>query len=149
MEKNTEQTKKNLRIISLCLVIFSIVSLALAAMDLITFWMDRDNYSGTSDGVVLASIGIVGVMSLLMVAVQIYIGLKGMKVAKEPDSSKGHITWATVLLVLSIIALVSPVMEMIQTKAIVANVVTIIDCLVDVLLYYYFIKWAKEVRVVD
>lgn len=144
-----EQTKKNLRIISLCLVIFSIVSLALAAMDLITFWMDRDNYSGTSDGVVLASIGIVGVMSLLMVAVQIYIGLKGMKVAKEPDSSKGHITWATVLLVLSIIALVSPVMEMIQTKAIVANVVTIIDCLVDVLLYYYFIKWAKEVRVVD
>lgn len=143
-----EQTKKNLRIISLCLVIFSIVSLALAAMDLITFWMDRDNYSGTSDGVVLASIGIVGVMSLLMVAVQIYIGLKGMKVAKEPDSSKGHITWATVLLVLSIIALVSPVMEMIQTKAIVANVVTIIDCLVDVLLYYYFIKWAKEVRVV-
>ena len=149
MEKNTEQTKKNLRIISLCLVIFSIVSLALAAMDLITFWMDRDNYSGTSDGVVLASIGIVGVMSLLMVAVQIYIGLKGMKVAKEPDSSKGHITWATVLLVLSIIALVSPVMEMIQTKAIVANVVTIIDCLVDVHLYYYFIKWAKEVRVVD
>lgn len=143
-----EQTKKNLRIISLCLVIFSIVSLALAAMDMITFWMDRDNYSGTSDGVVLASIGIVGVMSLLMVAVQIYIGLKGMKVAKEPDSSKGHITWATVLLVLSIIALVSPVMEMIQTKAIVANVVTIIDCLVDVLLYYYFIKWAKEVRVV-
>lgn len=143
-----EQTKKNLRIISLCLVIFSIVSLALAAMDLITFWMDRDNYSGTSDGVVLASIGIVGVMSLLMVAVQIYIGLKGMKVAKEPDSSKGHITWATVLLVLSIIALVSPVMEMIQTKAIVANVVTIIDCLVDVFLYYYFIKWAKEVRVV-
>ena len=118
-------------------------------MDLITFWMDRDNYSGTSDGVVLASIRIVGVMSLLMVAVQIYIGLKGMKVAKEPDSSKGHITWATVLLVLSIIALVSPVMEMIQTKAIVANVVTIIDCLVDVLLYYYFIKWAKEVRVVD
>lgn len=149
MEENKEQTKKNLRIISLCLVIFSIVSLALAAMDLITFWMDRDNYSGTSDGVVLASIGIVGVMSLLMVAVQIYIGLKGMKVAKEPDSSKGHITWATVLLVLSIIALVSPVMEMIQTKAIVANVVTIIDCLVDVLLYYYFIKWAKEVRVVD
>ena len=149
MEKNTEQTKKNLRIISLCLVIFSIVSLALAAMDLITFWMDRDNYSGTSDGVVLASIRIVGVMSLLMVAVQIYIGLKGMKVAKEPDSSKGHITWATVFLVLSIIALVSPVMEMIQTKAIVANVVTIIDCLVDVLLYYYFIKWAKEVRVVD
>lgn len=149
MEENREQTKKNLRIISLCLVIFSIVSLALAAMDLITFWMDRDNYSGTSDGVVLASIGIVGVMSLLMVAVQIYIGLKGMKVAKEPDSSKGHITWATVLLVLSIIALVSPVMEMIQTKAIVANVVTIIDCLVDVLLYYYFIKWAKEVRVVD
>ena len=149
MEENREQTKKNLRIISLCLVIFSIVSLALAAMDLITFWMDRDNYSGTSDGVVLASIGIVGVMSLLMVAVQIYIGLKGMKVAKEPDSSKGHITWATVFLVLSIIALVSPVMEMIQTKAIVANVVTIIDCLVDVLLYYYFIKWAKEVRVVD
>ena len=149
MEENREQTKKNLRIISLCLVIFSIVSLALAAMDLITFWMDRDNYSGTSDGVVLASIRIVGVMSLLMVAVQIYIGLKGMKVAKEPDSSKGHITWATVLLVLSIIALVSPVMEMIQTKAIVANVVTIIDCLVDVLLYYYFIKWAKEVRVVD
>ena len=149
MEENREQTKKNLRIISLCLVIFSIVSLALAAMDLITFWMDRDNYSGTSDGVVLASIRIVGVMSLLMVAVQIYIGLKGMKVAKEPDSSKGHITWATVFLVLSIIALVSPVMEMIQTKAIVANVVTIIDCLVDVLLYYYFIKWAKEVRVVD
>ena len=149
MEENREQTKKNLRIISLCLVIFSIVSLALAAMDLITFWMDRDNYSGTSDGVVHASIGIVGVMSLLMVAVQIYIGLKGMKVAKEPDSSKGHITWATVFLVLSIIALVSPVMEMIQTKAIVANVVTIIDCLVDVLLYYYFIKWAKEVRVVD
>ena len=100
---------------------------------------------GSPDNILLITKIFVAVISFAFLLPQIYVGIKGLKMAKNPDSSKGHIIWATILLVISVIGLVSPIVSIIKLEAIFENISTIITILVDVVIYYLFIKYAKIV----
>ena len=48
-------------------------------------------------------------VSVLLTLPGLYVGFKGLKMAKTPDNSKGHIVWAKILLVIAVLSLVSPI----------------------------------------
>jgi uncharacterized membrane-anchored protein len=86
-------------------------------------------------------------VSFLLLLPQIYIGLKGIKVANNPDYSRGHIIWGTILLVLTAIGLISPLLALFRGNGMAfANIANICSELVDVFILYEYVKFAKAVR---
>ena len=85
------------------------------------------------------------VVACVLLLPQIYIGFKGLKVAKNPDSSRGHIVWATILFVAAVLSLVSSIMEGVQNGFNQDVVLSAFSVIIDVLVYFDYIKAAKLV----
>ena len=139
-----EKARKNLRITSIVVLIFAGLSLINIVAQLI--WGDFSNApipEGSNDSVLsIAKIVLLGI-SLLLLIPDVYIGVKGLKVAKKPTTSKGHIVWATILFVLSIIALISPIVSLFSADSIRESISAILSGLVQILIYFEYIKDAK------
>lgn len=85
-------------------------------------------------------------VSLVFVIPQIYVGYKGYKISKTPDDSKGHIVWATIILVLSVISLISSISSVIGATNLFDSILQLCIAACDVVIYFLFIKYAKELR---
>ena len=139
-----EKARKNLRITSIVVLIFAGLSLINIVAQLV--WGDFSNApipEGSSDSVLLIAKIVLFGISLLLLIPDVYIGVKGLKVAKKSDSSKGHIVWATILFVLSIIALISPIVSLFSAESIRESISAILSGLVQILIYFEYIKDAK------
>ena len=84
-------------------------------------------------------------VSALLLWPQVYVAIKGIKIAKNSVGTKRHIFWATVLLVLSIIGLISPVFELIKGGAAYQNMGAVLSLLIEACLYFEYVKYAKEI----
>ena len=100
---------------------------------------------GTTKGMFIAAQIIVLVIGLIILLPEVFVGVRGIKLSKSPDSRKGHITWAKVIIVLSVIGLIAPISGLIQGERIVSNILEVIDLLCDVAVFYLFIIFAKQV----
>ena len=117
-----EQTRKNLKT-------SSIIVLALAGLSLLNTSM-----------FILA-------VSLLILLPHLYIGIKGLKIAKKPDSSKGHIVWGIILIVFTCIGLISPLLALLQGNGeAFGNASELCSIAVDVYVLIEYVKYAKAVR---
>ncbi len=76
---------------------------------------------------------------------EIYIGIKGLRVAKKPNSSRGHIIWATVLFVLTIVSLIEPIVAIVTKSGAGDNVGMLLNFLLDAIIYFEYIRCAKAV----
>ena len=141
-----EKTRKNLKITSIVLLIFAGSSI-LNILGEICF--GEINNAAIPDGapsnILLITKIIILTISALLLWPQIYISIKGIKIAKAPDASKRHIFWATLLLVLSILGLISPVIELLSSANVYQNAGSILSILIEVCLYYEYRKYAKEI----
>jgi hypothetical protein len=141
-----EKARKNLRISSIVILIFAGLSLINIVAQLI--WGDFSNApipDGSSDNILLIAKTVLLGVSLLLLIPDVYIGVKGLKAAKNPISSKGHIVWATILFVLSIIALISPILGLFSSDSVRESISAILSCLVQILIYFEYIRDAKRV----
>ena len=86
-------------------------------------------------------------VAVLMLLPQIYIGIKGIRIAKKPDSSRAHIVWGIILIVLTAIRLLPPFLEFLggqgETFGSFSEVCSIA---VDVFVLFEYVKYAREVR---
>jgi uncharacterized membrane protein YhaH (DUF805 family) len=85
------------------------------------------------------------VFSLILLLPQLYVGVKGMKMAKEPTSSKGHIVWAVILLIFAVFGMISTASSMAGNTSIVDNIIALVDHALDVIVYCMYIKYANRV----
>ena len=85
------------------------------------------------------------VMSLLFLLPQIYVGVKGLKIANEPDNSKGHIAWASILLATAAWSVVSGLLSMISDGVTLSSVFDIAVVAVDTVVYLVYIKFARAI----
>ena len=141
-----EKARKNLRISSIVILIFAGLSLINIVAQLV--WGDFSNApipDGSSDNILLIAKTLLLGVSLLLLIPDVYIGVKGLKAAKNPSSSKGHIVWATILFVLSIIALISPILGLFSGDSVRESISAILSCLVQILIYFEYIRDAKRV----
>ena len=141
-----EKTRKNLKITSIVLLIMA-GSTLLNILGEIFF--GELNSSAVPEGapasiLLIAKIILLAVSALLLWP-QVYVAVKGIKVAKNPVGTKSHIFWATVLLVLSIVSLISPVLELVKGEAAYQNVGSVLSLLIEACLYFEYVKFAKEI----
>ena len=100
---------------------------------------------GASHEIVVVAMIVTFVISLILLLPQLYVGVKGMKIAKNPTSSKGHIVWAVILLVFSAFGVISTVSSIAEQINVIDNVITLVDHALDVIVYCMYIKYANRV----
>lgn len=143
-----EKSKKNLRDLSIVVLIFAALSLIRV---IVSFILSEEVAKaelpeGMTVEVVEIAIIVLFIVSLICLIPQIYVGFKGLRMAKSPDKSRAHIVWAIILLVFSVIAVATPITELIDARAIFDNILELVDCLLDIIVFALFIKYAKEIR---
>ncbi len=100
---------------------------------------------GVSHEIIVVTMIVMFVVGLILLLPQLYVGVKGMKIAKNPTSSKGHIVWAVILLVFSAFGIIFTVTSIAEQINVVDNVITLVDHALDVIVYCMYIKYANRV----
>lgn len=137
----------------------SIIVLALAALSLINILFELffgelseelKNAAlpeGGSDNIILIARIIIVVVSVLMLLPQAYIGIKGLKLAKNPDSSRAHIVWGVILIVFTASGLIAPLLSFLQGNGeAFADASEFMSIAVDVAVLVGYVKFAIDVR---
>ena len=102
---------------------------------------------GASKNVVLIAKIFILVVSVLMLLPQAYIEIKGLKIAKKPNSSIGHIVLGIILVVFTAAGLISPLVSFLQGSGeVFANVAEFLSIAVDVAVLAGYVKFAMNVR---
>lgn len=147
--------QKTLRDYSLTLLILSVLDVFIFVTDIIGGFVNK-----TFDAALLkvepdlqtavrVGIVIVAVVFFALIGAQVAIALKGMKIAENPTSEKGHITAAKVFFVVSVIGVISTVVTLFdsgKTVDVIDTVLTLANAVIDVCVFALFIKAAKAVR---
>ena len=140
-----EKTRKNLKITSIILLIMAGSSMLNILGEIFFGEFNNVGSDVAPANIVLITKIILVAFSTLLLWPQIYVGVKGIKIAKEPTSSRMHIFWATVLLILSVVGLISPVVELVQAGSVYQNIGAILSLLIEVCLYYEYISYSKAI----
>ena len=141
-----EQARKHLKISSIIVLVFAGLTLLNLVSELLFGELNRAEIpDGSPDNILLITKILLLVVSLLLLLPQVYVGLKGLKMAKKPDSSKAHIIWGTILLVIAILGLVSPAIAIIKQEDVFNNVSELLSILVDVVVFFDYVKYARMV----
>lgn len=140
-----ENSKKQLKIASYLVLILAGLSLVQLIFGIIFFKVDAGAVEGANEQMVTILKIVLMVVSGIFLLPRLYIGLKGLKVAKTPDSSKAHIIWAIILLVFACFSAFSSVSALIQQQDVGNNISALLDAALDILVFIDFIKYANEV----
>ena len=141
-----EQSRKFLKIYSYLILAFAAFSFLQAVAEVI--FTDYDPAAlpeGFTVNILIFAKIFILVISLLLILPSLYVGFKGLKVAKTPNSSKGHIVWATILMVLYVIALIDPVYDIVNKVEVGENISRFFSILLEAWIYFDFIRYAKAV----
>lgn len=141
-----EKSRKDLKISSIVILLFGVWSL----VDVISqvFFGEINNANvpaGAPDNILEITRIFLIVVSALILLPQFYIGIKGIAVANKPNSSKGHIRWAIVLLVFTIIGFVDAVIRVIGGESIKEYISVFANLALEGVLYYEYIVFARLV----
>ena len=139
-----EQAKKQLKTSSIFILLFAGLSLlniiaALAFGDL----NSAEIPEGSPENILLITKMILLGISLVILLPKFYVGMKGLKIAKNPDSSKKHITWAMIILVFEALGIISPIMAILNQGNITDQFMALADVALEVIIIYEYIKYAK------
>lgn len=138
-----EQSKKHLKITSVVALIFAGLSLFNLLAELV--WGDISAFpEGISANTVLIAKIILAVITFMFILPQIYIGFKGLKMAKNPDSSKAHIVWAVILFIFGFFGLISSIIDVVN-KASSLNISGMLTTVLELIIYFDYIKFSREV----
>jgi uncharacterized membrane protein len=141
MEKN----KKNLKILSILILALAVYSLIRIVLSVFSIDLNPEDLTdGASATHLLIGQIFVCVVSVILLIPQIFVGIRGIKVSNNPDSSKAHIVWAVILTVLSVIGILSPASELIKGVAVLDNLLAVADMVLDAIIYIEYINYAKK-----
>ena len=142
-----ETSRKNLKSMSLLILFLAALSLTRNIIDAVSTGFKADNVpNGMTETAVMIATIVAFVVSLVLLIPQIYVGVKGVKVANNPEtSSKGYIIWAKILFVFAIIATVFSVVDLVNAADKLNSVLALVNVILDVVVYFLFIKYANQV----
>ena len=142
-----EKQRKLLKELSIVILVFAALSLVRMIVDVAVHgFVVTEIIEGMSPEMLRAFAIVAWVLGLLFLWPEVYVGYKGIKVANNPDDSKRHITIAKILLVLLVISLISAIIEITKSTDLVHSIITIADMVLDICIYFLYIKYAKEIR---
>jgi hypothetical protein len=141
-----DQSRKNLKVSSIVILLLGVWSLVDVLLQV--FFGEINNAqipAGAPDNILEITRIFLIVVSALILLPQFYIGIKGLVVANKPNSSKGHIRWAIVLLVFTIIGFIDAVISVIGGESIKEYISVFLNLALEGVLYYEYIVFARLV----
>ena len=140
------KSRINLKIISIVVLILAALSLVNIASGLIFGALDEAEIPADApDNILLITKIFVAVISLIMLAPHVYVGIKGIKVANKPNSSKAHIFWAIILIAFAAYSLISPIASVIILEDVLSNIFSIISIAFEIVVFILYTKYAIAV----
>ena len=140
-----EQARKNLKISSMLVLLF--VGLSLVQIVTGVMFVEPNSVpipEGSPDNILLITKTFVMVIALVLMLPKIYVGVKGLNVAKNPTASKGHIIVAVIIFVLSILSLIEPAMGILKQDGS-GSISSLFNILLEAIIYYEYIHYARIV----
>ena len=138
-----EKARKGLKFLSECILIFLTFSFIRTILEVFLVDIKVDNIPGNT--MLIVKIVLCVIYAVIIFGPQLYVGVKGIKVANKPDDSKAHIVWAVIFVIFAVIAGISAISDMAGTGDIAGNVFRLIDAVIDIAFYFIYIKYAKKV----
>ena len=138
-----EQLKKHLKISSIVVLIFTlgtVFNIIAGLMELNTLNVPE----GAPDNTLMITQIILIVVSAILILPQIYIGLKGLKIAKKPNSSKSHIVVAIILFIFTLLSLLSSSFTLIEGMSN-EGIGTLLGIAIEASVYFDYIMAARAV----
>ena len=140
------QSRTQLKIASIIVLIFAALSLINIVAGLVFGELtEAEIPEGSPDNLLLITQIFVMVIAVLMLIPQVYVGVKGIKVANKPGSSKAHIVWGIILLAFAVSALVSPIAAIIALEDVASNIFSIISIAAEIVIFFIYVKSAIAV----
>lgn len=142
-----EQTRKYLKLSSIAVLALAGFSMLQVVSEL--FFGELSNAiipEGAPDNILLITRIVLFSFALLLMLPGIYIGIKGLRMAKKPNSSKGHIAWGIILLVLTSLSIISPVVDIINNGFKHDYISEFLRIAVEVTVFFEYIKYAIALR---
>jgi uncharacterized membrane protein YhaH (DUF805 family) len=142
-----EQTRKYLKLSSIVVLILAGVFMLQVVSELL--YGEFKNAAipdGAPDNILLITRISLFLVALLLTLPSIYIGIKGLRVAKKPDASKAHIVWAVILLVFVSLSLIEPVVSFVNDGFKRDNISAFLSTAVEVSVIFEYIKYAVALR---
>ena len=138
-----EQLKKHLKISSIVVLFFTlgtVFNIIAGLMELNTLNVPE----GAPDNTLMITQIILIVVSAILILPQIYIGLKGIKIAKKPNSSKSHIVVAIILFIFTLLSLLSSSFTLIEGMSN-EGIGTLLGIAIEASVYFDYIMAARAV----
>lgn len=142
-----EQIRKNLKLSSIVVLILAGFSMLQVVSEL--FFGELGNAittEGASDNTLLITRIFLLSFALLLTSPGIYIGIKGLRIAKNPNPSKGHIVWGIILLVITLLSLISPVVDIINNGFKYDSISGLLSIAVEAAVFFEYVKYAVALR---
>ena len=142
-----EQTRKNLKLSSIAVLALAFFSLLQIVSKLL--YGDLNNAvipEGAPENILPMTQIVLFSVALLLTLPNIYIGIKGLRIAKKPNSSKGHIVWAIILLVFASLSLIEQGVGFIHDGFNFENISAFCSIVVEVTVFVEYIRLAIAVR---
>ena len=137
-----EQSRKQLKISAYMVLLFAVLSLIEVIAALI--FEDFSAAGEATNSIVMITKIIIMAVTVIFLIPQVYVGVKGVKIANNPNSSKTHIIWAIILFVFTVISLSSPILGIINQSG-GDNVRSLLGLLLEATIYLEYIIEAKKV----
>ena len=142
-----EQTRKSLKLTSIAVLALAAFSMLQIVCELLFGELGKAQIpEGAPENTLLITQIFLFSFALLLMLPSIYIGIKGMRMAKNPNSSKGHIVWAIILFVLAFLSLIDPVVSFFQDGFKYDTLTEFLSIVVEVAVFFDYIKYAIAVR---
>ena len=137
------QAKKRLKFISECILILLAVSFIKSILEIFLTDVKIDDVSESL--IITSKIIICLLLTAIIFIPQLYIGVRGLKIAKNPNSSKSHIIWAVIFAGFAILSIISAIVGMVNTGDIARNIFGIVNGGIDLAMYSCYVVFAKQV----
>ena len=141
-----EKKRNDLKVYSILVLVFVLISLGRMIADVcINGFGDIGQLpEGVTESVANVALVVVWVIGIIFLLPQIYIGIAGLKQAKNPTSGRAHIVWAFILTALSALSLISCIVDITKVYTF-DKLLTTLDTLVNVILFTSYYVVARQI----
>ena len=142
-----EQTRKNLKLSSIAVLALAFFTLLQLVSELLYGELNNAVIpEGAPENILPITKIVLFSVALLLTLPNIYIGIKGLRIAKKPNSSKGHIVWAIILLAFAALFLIEQGVGFIHDGFNFENISAFCSIVVEVAVFVEYIRLAIAVR---
>ena len=137
-----EKARKNLKISSVFVLLFALFYLIQALAELMF-----GEVAGLEEpeNVVRVTKIFIAVVAVLLTLPKIYVGIRGMRIAKNPVATRGHMVWAVIIFVFSALGLIEPIAGYFQQGNAYENTTALCSVLLEMAVYVEYFVYARAV----